>query len=171
MNGVDTSRRRAVPRGCDLVPTPQGRLILGAKRFIAPHPDSVADLLGSGSTIVCLNPARELMEWPEYIDWLTANQPDRAIWYSMPDWNAPGLDEVQPLLDMIVERLTAGRAVVVHCSHGQGRTGTIAVALLMIFGHDRDAAEQLVALHRPGAGPTPGTQTRLIAELEAQLAR
>lgn len=146
-------------------------MLLGAKRFIAPRPDAVLDVLGAGSTIVCLNPARELMQWPDYIDWLADNQPDRAIWYSMPDWNAPGLVEVRPLLDMIVERLHADRAVVVHCSHGQGRTGTVAVAVLMVLGHDRESAERLVAQHRPGAGPLAGTQSSLIAELEDDLGR
>lgn len=110
------------------------------------------------------------MQWPEYPIWLRANQPERAIWFSMPDWNAPGLDEAMTLLTDIDARLRAGGTVVVHCSHGQGRAGTIAVATLMLQGVDERQARDTVAAHRPGAGPTGGSQEALIAALRRHLA-
>lgn len=159
-----------LPPGCDLVPTDTGRLVLTAKRYVAPDPEAVIGRLGPDTTIVCLNPERELMQWPDYPDWLRAHQPDRAYWFSMPDWEAPALAEARVLLDEIATRLRAGRPVVVHCSHGQGRTGTVAVGVLMLLGATRREAEELVAEYRPGAGPCAGSQQRLIRRLELALA-
>lgn len=152
----------------DIVPTPAGRLVLTAKRFVAPDAEAVANRW-ERTTIVCLNPERELMQWPDYIDWLRDYQPERAIWFSMPDWKAPPLDEARILLDEVVERLRADGTVVMHCSHGQGRTGTMAIAALMLMGIPRAEAELTVATHRPGAGTNGGSQAALIAQLAADL--
>lgn len=158
-----------VPSGFDEVPTPSGRLILTAKRFVAPDPERVLAAIDPAGTVVCLNPERELMEWPHYPMWLRAAQPDRAIWFSMPDWEAPPLEESLVLLEALTERLQAGRTIIMHCSHGQGRTGTMAVGTLMMLSIARYIAEASVAQHRPGAGPQPGSQSHLIDTLTDHL--
>jgi hypothetical protein len=150
--------------GVDEVPVPAaGRLFLCGKHFIGPDVDAAIARVGADA-VVCLNPAFELEDrYPEYVAWLRADE--RAVWYPIPDLGAPAVDAVLPFLEDLVERLHAGRTLLVHCGAGIGRAGTVAAALLVLLGAGVDEATRTVAASRPMAGPEAGAQQLLLAAL------
>ena len=71
-------------------------------------------------------------------------------------------------LDEMARRLEMGEHLLMHCAAGIGRTGTMAVCLLMRLGIPRDEALAHVAAHRPMAGPEVGAQLELVDALAAR---
>ena len=61
------------------------------------------------------------------------------------------LEETTALVDGIVERMSRGETVVVHCLAGRGRSGTIAACCLVATGRAPAEAIRLVRKARPGA--------------------
>ncbi len=158
--------------GADQVPLPRtdGELWLCSLRDIGHDPDALLDRTGA-STVVCLNERFELeRREPTYIDWLLANQPERALWFPLRNFHAESADATMPFLQMIVDRLEAGQGVVMHCQMGQGRAGTMAVCLLMMLGATQDEALRTVAASRTFAGPSDGSQWALVDDVERTLA-
>lgn len=152
------------------LPTTDGSLWLCAKRDIGPDPDAALARADGASLAVCLNPEGELVgSYPDYVAWLRANQPDRALWFPIRNFGAESADATMPLLDMIVDRLEAGEGVVMHCAMGQGRAGTMAACLLMRLGAGRDEALQTVAAHRVFAGPQDQSQWAMIDDVARAL--
>jgi protein-tyrosine phosphatase len=154
--------------GVDEVPVPggAGRLWLCGKHFVGPDPEEALARTGA-STIVCLNEAGELAgRYPDYVAWLEAQAPERAIWFPVPDLHAPAPEEVLPLVAEVCRRLQHGDGVLVHCGAGVGRAGTIAAAVLMALGSSREDALAHVAASRPTAGPQADVQDQLLAALE-----
>ena len=151
----------------DEVPTEgSGRVWLCGKHFVGPDPEQVLERTGA-TTIVCLNEHVELEHrYPEYVDWLLANTPERAIWFPLPDMHAPTLDKVAPFFEELEVRLRADQGLVIHCGAGVGRAGTVAAALLMRMGASMEDALALVAASRPMAGPQTAAQLQFLAELE-----
>lgn len=153
--------------GVDPIPLPidTGGLWLCGKHFVGPDPEAALARVG-GSTIVCLNEAVEFADrYPEYRAWIDANQPDRAIWFPVPDLHAPDLEPMRTLLDLLRARLESGDVLLVHCGAGIGRAGTVAAALLITLGVPLDDAVATVAHHRPMAGPEAGVQRDLLEAL------
>ncbi len=160
--------RRARDGGVDKIPTPDGcgNLWLCGKHVVAPDPEAALSRIEPLATVVCLNERSDFASrYPHYADWLIANQGERALWFSMPDWHAPPLDEALVLLDDIAERIRSGGHILMHCSAGMGRAGTMGVSTLMMLGVELEAALDLVASYRPGAGPGGGSQTDLVIAL------
>jgi protein-tyrosine phosphatase len=162
---------RARHGGADEIPLPAGcpgRLWLCGKRFIGPDPE--AALLEVGATgAVCLSEAAELAErYPEYVGWLRANHPERALWHPIPDLHAPNLDQAVHLFGELQARLASGQSLLMHCGAGIGRAGTIATGLLMTMGLTLPEAAARIGAHRPMAGPEVGAQTRLLVALAAR---
>ena len=59
------------------------------------------------------------------------------------------LELVRRQVDLVLERLTAGVGVVVHCAGGTGRTGTVLGCVLVRLGHEpRRVIEYLEGVHR-----------------------
>lgn len=113
--------------------------------------------------IVCLNQEHELADrYPEYVFWLNANNRRRAVWFPIADLHAPSEEAIRPLLDQLTTLLVGGERLLVHCGAGIGRAGTLAVCLLIGLGTERDDALQIVASHRPMAGPEVGRQRDLV---------
>ncbi len=149
-------------------PDVPGSLFLCGKRAIAPDPEAVRRRLGAGTVVVSFNQRRDIARYDGYADWL-ATSPD-ARWFPVPDLHAPRLEEALPILDEVSGLLRSGRPVVMHCSAGIGRAGTMAVAVLMVLGVPWSDALAHVARDRPGAGPEVGAQTDLVMALARHLA-
>ncbi len=152
--------------GVDEVPVPGlGRLWLCGKHFIGPDPEVALGRTGA-AVVVCLNERAELEDrYPDYVDWLLHTAADRAIWFPLPDMNAPSIEKVTPLLDELERRLQEDEGIVIHCGAGVGRAGTIAIALLLRRGVALDDALATVAASRPMAGPQTLAQALFLEEL------
>jgi protein-tyrosine phosphatase len=155
--------------GVDEVPLPRGpgRLWLCGKHFIGPDVEVALAQVGA-STVVCLTERRELSDrYPDYVDWLRTAPPTHAVWHPIHDMHVPPLHTAAALVDDLVARLDRGEVLLVHCAAGIGRSGTIAVAILLAMGVDLDAALTTVAASRPMAGPEAGVQSDLLRALAA----
>ena len=166
--------RRSVDGGIDEIPLPpsdgNGRLWLCGKHVVGPDPEAALARVDA-TTIVCLNRPHELAErYPGYVDWLNENIPRRAVWVPTPDLAIRPLSEMRPVLDDLVVRIRSGQRLIVHCAAGIGRSGTTAVAILMLLGVNRREALATVAQNRPMAGPEVGAQRRFIDDLATSLA-
>lgn len=158
---------RARHGGIDEVRLPlgRGRLWLCGKHYIGPDPEGGMRRVGA-STVVCLNEAHELApRYPDYVAWLRANRPGRAVWFPVPDLHAPELDAAVELLGQLHDRLGRDESLLVHCGAGIGRAGTLAVGLLLWAGVPADDALAQVRASRPMAGPEAGAQRELVAAL------
>jgi protein-tyrosine phosphatase len=164
---------RSVDGGIDRIPLPHGTGVLSlcGKHVVGPDPEAALERAGA-TVIVCLNERDEFVErYPQYVDWLVRHQGDRALWHPIPDLHAPPLEEVEPFLADLVDRLEAGESLLMHCGAGMGRAGTIAACVLIVMGVEADEALRTVAAHRPLAGPEAGAQQQLVEELAARASR
>jgi hypothetical protein len=150
--------------GIDLIPTPAGcgRLWLCGKHVVGPDPEAARASIAPEATIVCLNEPGDLVRYPDYVRWLRTSA--NAVWFPMPDFDAPSADDIRPLIDDIAVRLRTGGDVIMHCSAGLGRAGTTAICVLMELGVAPSAAVEVVSTARPGAGPQAGPQSSLVGE-------
>jgi atypical dual specificity phosphatase len=71
------------------------------------------------------------------------------------DFGAPTPDALARCVAFVRERLASGRAVVVHCHAGYGRTGTVLAACLVDTGLAPSEAIATVRRLRPGSIETP----------------
>jgi protein-tyrosine phosphatase len=79
--------------------------------------------------------------------------------FPIPDGTAPSNVEATALLvARMLERLAAGRTVIVHCLGGVGRSGTIAACTLVGAGRDPGEALDLVRAARAAAATAPGQE-------------
>ncbi len=157
--------------GIHEIPLPgvSGRLMLCGKHFIGPDVESTRALL-TDATIVCLVQRHELEHrYDEYVQWLDNNADSQAIWLPIADLDAPSLQSGVDLCEIIEGGVRAGRGFIVHCAAGIGRSGTIAVAVLMLLGLSCDDAIAHVRSHRPMAGPETGAQTDFLRAFEKYL--
>ncbi len=148
-----------------LPPPASGRLWLCGKHAIGPDPELLMERVGA-DVVVCLNEAYELSDrYPDYVAWLREQPAERVVWCPIPDLHAPALDQFAPVLDDLVDRVSAGERVIVHCGAGIGRAGTTAVAILVSLDVPLDDALEVVRRHRPAAGPEAGPQLDLLQKL------
>ena len=151
------------------LPTLAGRLWLCGKHFIGPDPERALTSVNADH-VVCLVHERELRDrYDGYISWLQLT--DRATWYPIHDLSSPPLAEILPVYQGVVDRLSRGESVVVHCAAGIGRAGTLAVAVCQLTGMPLNEALAHVRKHRPGAGPEVGRQLDAVIALEESLSR
>ncbi len=158
--------------GIHEIPLPdsvQGRLWLCGKHAIGPDPEGLMTRVCADG-VVCLNQEHELADrYPAYVAWLRAQPTSRVVWHPIPDLHAPTLDEFEPVLTGLVDRVVAGERLIVHCAAGIGRAGTVAVAMLVSLAVPLDEALDHVRRHRPAAGPEVGAQLELVRHLHEHL--
>ena len=68
--------------------------------------------------------------------------------FPIPDLGAPSLPKTEALLDRIKSDLDAGRQVGIHCRQGIGRSGLMAIGLLMLAGFEPELAIRRVSSAR-----------------------
>jgi len=164
---IDWRRERSRNGGADRIPLPGavGGLWLCGKHFIGPDPEEALRKT-EATTVVCLSQAPELADrYPDYVAWLGEHQPDRAVWFPVPDLHAPEVDMAVELVGRLRTRIERGEVLLVHCGAGIGRAGTIAAAVLLAMGLSLDDALETVAANRPMAGPEAGAQRELLEAL------
>lgn len=150
------------------LPSGPGRLWLCGKHLIGPDPEAALARV-QADLAVCLCQRYELDDrYPNYVAWLEANQPDRALWFPTPDLSALAFDRAVVMLDTIEARLADGATVIVHCAAGIGRAGTTAAALLVRAGMALPAALEQVRRQRPMGGPEGGSQMELLRRLSGE---
>jgi atypical dual specificity phosphatase len=94
---------------------------------------------------------------------LTARAPDRnllaahgleSLHLPVPDFTPPPPDVIDQFIEHARFQRHEGRAIVVHCGAGIGRTGTMIACYLVDRGMTADEAVQLVRMKRPGSVET-----------------
>ncbi len=81
----------------------------------------------------------------------------------VPDMTSPLPAQVDRAVDFIDEALSEGRAALVHCAAGYGRTGTLLACYLVAGGMSPTEAMAAVRSARPGSIETP-EQEQMIRE-------
>ncbi|MFL6397810.1 MAG: dual specificity protein phosphatase family protein, partial [Nitrososphaeraceae archaeon] len=67
---------------------------------------------------------------------------------SIEDYGAPSLEELDYVVSYIIRQIDNGKPVMVHCSGGRGRTGTILAAYLIKTGNVLSADQAINRLRK-----------------------
>ncbi len=121
-------------------------------------------------TVVCLTPMDEILEKsPEYAKAIqTGALPFVHRMFEIPDYDVPKDREAfLALARSIAMELQLGKHVLIHCGAGKGRTGTLAICVLMALGLEEDKAWQLV--REAHSNPETPAQRELVKWAAIQL--
>lgn len=77
-------------------------------------------------------------------------------WLHVPleDFTAPSLEQIRAFVEFVQGQRALGRATLVHCSAGLGRSGTMAACYLVARGLDPGSALEEIRVLRPGSVET-----------------
>ena len=94
--------------------------------------------------------------------------PVERLSFPIGDYGTPSdQDAYLKLVRDIVRRLSQGQKILIHCGAGIGRTGTLAIAVLMALGTAYEQAAQRVL--EAGSKPETDQQQDFLRRVEAQL--
>jgi atypical dual specificity phosphatase len=113
--------------------------------------------------VVCLTPMEEIRrKSPEYA---YAIEADKVLWnqemFPIPDYGIP--ENRHTFLDLvrsIAQRLREGEHVLVHCGAGYGRTGLLAICVLIALGLGKSEANRRI--EEAGSRPETEAQREMI---------
>lgn len=96
--------------------------------------------------------------------------PVDEIKFPIEDYGIPGdQDAYLDLVRTICDLLIGGRNVLIHCAGGIGRTGTLAICVLLAGGYQ---VEQAVAIvKQAGSGPENENQKNFLRAVASQISR
>lgn len=92
----------------------------------------------------------------------------RILRFPIPDFGVP--EDPEGLVDVardLAQALREGEHVLIHCFGGKGRTGTVAICVLLALGPPLGEAEERV--DEAGSGPERKEQQELIQKLASKL--
>ncbi len=142
---------------------------LCGKHVVGPDPEAALVRAAGAETIVSfVEPSDLESEYPAYVRWLRLNDGGSALWFPIPDFEAPPLQDAVLMVHAIAKRLVAGEGVILHCAGGIGRAPTIAICVLIELGMGAGEAATHVAAHRPTAGPEVQAQQQLVDAFAAR---
>ena len=130
-----------------------GMLVLAGLEAVGPDAAALLGHVGA-ETMVCLQTDAEIdRRYPPYLEWLADPEPHEALRLPIEDHLVAPDGPMASLVKAIVDRISGGGGVVVHCGAGWGtrRTRGGAGARRLRRHGDRGA--------RPGAGRPAGSRT------------
>ena len=86
----------------------------------------------------------------------------------IPDLGVPAPGEVEPLVDVLIEHLRAGRHVAIHCFAGIGRSSVVAAATLISLGATAEDACTVISAARGFQVPETYEQRSWLDDWEAR---
>ncbi len=113
--------------------------------------------------VVCLAPMEEIYkESPKYARILEEGKfPCTHERFDIPDYQVPeDRDGFLKLAHSVATRLRAGEHILIHCGAGIGRTGTLAICVLIVLGMSKQRARDTVK--KAGSWPERPVQDELI---------
>lgn len=115
-----------------------------------PVEQAIKDMRDSGiDRVICLAPVEEIRgKSPAYAAALKQDAlPCPVQHFPIPDFGVPeDRDAFLSLLGRLRDSLREGERLLVHCSAGFGRTGTVATCVLVALGVEPDGAREAVRL-------------------------
>ena len=134
-----------------------------------PYVESAVTLRDAGVTAVaCLLDRNEL---PAALEAAYAAAGLRLLHFPVPDMGVPrDAEAFHGYLRDLLQRLTAGETIYLHCFAGLGRTGTALACLLMLVGESADTAVLAVREAYRREAVESGGQRRFVEAFGARVA-
>jgi protein-tyrosine phosphatase len=133
--------------------------------------DSIEEINEKGiSTVVSLTSNQEIKEKsPDFSRAINSNAfKTRRISFPIQDFGIPSdRNSFLELSTDLAKSLSNGENILIHCGAGIGRTGTLAISVLMSIGIDPNKASQLVG--SAGSGPETSDQEDLLNWIKTEL--